>query len=134
MSTWYTEDLPLDWTIRVSVNGWTDDKLGLIWLQNVFEKHTAPQTKGVYRLLILDGYGSHGTPEFDLFAKEHSIITLCMPPHSSHLLQPLNVGCFVVLKRLYGQQVQNLMRNRVTHIDKPNFLEAYHNAHKETMS
>src|SRR5450432_572319 len=134
MSTWYTEDLPLDWTIGVSANGWTDDKLGLIWLQNVFEKHTAPRTKGVYRLLILDGHGSHGTPEFDLFAKEHSIITLCMPPHSSHLLQPLDVSCFAVLKRLYGQQVQNLMRNGVTHIDKPDFLEAYHNAHKETMS
>src|SRR5450432_141349 len=134
MSTWYTEDLPLDWTIGVSANGWTNDKLGLIWLQNVFEKHTAPRTKGVYRLLILDGHGSHGTPEFDLFAKEHSIITLCMPPHSSHLLQPLDVGCFAVLKRLYRQQVQNLIRNGVSHIDKPDFLEAYHNARKETMS
>src|SRR5450432_2052587 len=134
MSTWYTEDLPLDWTIGVSANGWTDDKLGLIWLQNVFEKHTAPRTKGVYRLLILDGHGSHGTPEFDLFAKEHSIITLCMPPHSSHLLQPLDVGCFAILKRLYRQQVQELMRTSVNHIDKPDFLEAYHHARKATMS
>jgi hypothetical protein len=29
-STWYTNALPLDWTIGVSENGWTDDKLGLI--------------------------------------------------------------------------------------------------------
>src|SRR5450432_1634515 len=134
MSTWYTEDLPLDWTIRVSANGWTDDKLGLIWLQNVFEKHTAPRTKGVYRLLILDGHGSHGTPEFDLFAKEHSIITLCMLPHSSHLLQPLDVGCFVVLKRLYGRQIEGLMRNGVNYINKQDFLEAYYNARKEIMN
>jgi hypothetical protein len=68
----------LDWTIGLSEKGWTDDKLGLIWLQSVFEKHTAHRTRGVYRLLILDGHGSHVTPEFDLFAKEHSIITLCM--------------------------------------------------------
>jgi hypothetical protein len=54
-STWYTEALPLDWTIGVSENGWTDDRLGLIWPQNVFEKHTAHRTKGNYRLLILDG-------------------------------------------------------------------------------
>ena len=39
-STWYTEALPLDWTIGVSENGWTNDELGLVWLQNVFEKHT----------------------------------------------------------------------------------------------
>ena len=93
-STWYTEALPLDWTIGVSENWWTDDKLGLIWLQNVFEKHTAHCTKGNYRLLILDGHGSHITPEFDLFCKEHSIITLCMLLHSLHLLQLLNVSCF----------------------------------------
>jgi len=98
-STWYTDTLPMDWTIAVSENGWTDDKLGLIWLQSVFEKHTAHRTNGVYRLLILDGHGSHVTPEFDLFVKEHLIITLCMLSHSSHLLQPLDVGCFAVLKR-----------------------------------
>ena len=124
----------MDWTIAVSEKGWTDDKLGLIWLQDIFEKHTAHRTRGNYRLLILDGHGSHGTPEFDLFAREHRIITICMPPHSSHLLQPLDVGCFAVLKRLYGQQVQSLIRNSISHIDKPDFLEAYHYAHKATMS
>src|SRR5450432_3992596 len=133
-STWYTEALPLDWTIAVSENGWTDNKLGLVWLQNVFEKHTAHRTKGVYRLLILDGHGSHVTLEFDLFAKEHSIITLCMPSHSSHLLQPLDVGCFAVLKRQYGRQIEGLMRNGVNHIDKHDFLEAYYNARNETMT
>jgi DDE superfamily endonuclease len=124
----------LDWTIGVSENGWIDDKLGLIWLQNVFEKHTAHWTKGVYRLLILDGHGSYVTLEFDLFAKEYSIITLCMPLHSSHLLQPLDVGCFAVLKRLYRQQIEGLMRNRVNYIDKQDFLEAYYKVHIETMN
>jgi hypothetical protein len=133
-STWYTKALPLDWTIGVSENGWTDDRLGLVWLQNVFEKHTVHRTKGTYRLLILDGHGSHVTPEFDLFCKEHSIITLCMPPHSSHLLQPLDVGCFSVLKRLYGRQIEGYMRNGVNHIDKQDFLEAYYIAHTETMN
>jgi len=57
-----------------------------------------------------------------------------MPSHSSHLLQPLDVGCFVVLKRLYGQQIQGLIRNGVNHIDKPDFLEAYCSARLETMN
>jgi DDE superfamily endonuclease len=100
----------------------------------VFEKHTAHCTKGNYRLLILDGHGSHVTLEFDLFCKEYSIIILCMPPHSSHLLQPLNVGCFSVLKRLYRRQIEGLMRNGVNYIDKQDFLEAYHTTHIETMN
>jgi hypothetical protein len=125
-STWYSNDtLPRDWVIGVSENGWTDDILGLTWLEHVFEKHTVHRTKGVYRLLILDGHGSHLTPEFDLFCAEHSIITLCMPPHSSHLLQPCDVSFFAVLKRLYGQQIQGYMRRGSHHIDKQDFLEAY---------
>ena len=134
-NTWYIDaEQPRDWSIGVSDNGWTDDRLGLTWLERVFEKHTVSHTKGVYRLLILDGHGSHVTPEFDLFCKEHSIISLCMPPHSSHLLQPLDVGCFAVLKRSYGRQIEGYMRNGVNHIDKEDFLTAYHTAHMESMS
>jgi hypothetical protein len=133
-STWYSDTLPLDWVIGVSENGWTDNELGLKWLEHVFEKYTVHCTKGVYRLLILDGHGSHVTPEFDLFCKEHSIITLCMPPHSSHLLQPLDVGCFAVLKQSYGRQIEGYMRNGVNHIDKPDFLHAFHVARTEAMT
>lgn len=70
-STWYSDTLPSDWVIGVSENGWTNDVLGLTWLEHVFEKHTLHRTKGVYRLLILDGHGSHLTLQFDLFFKEH---------------------------------------------------------------
>jgi hypothetical protein len=134
-STWYTDvALPFDWVIGVSENGWTDNLLGLTWPKNVFEKHIAHGTKGVYRPLILDGHGSHLTPEFDLFCKEHSIITLCMPAHSSHLLQTCDVGCFAALKRLYGRQIEGYMRNGVNHIDKHDFLQAYLIARTESMS
>ena len=103
ISTWYNSDLPRDWVIALSEKGWTNDQLGLLWLSTVFEPYTALRTKGIYRLLILDGHGSHITPEFDLFCTEHKIITLCMPAHSSHLLQPLDVSCFATLKRAYGR-------------------------------
>jgi hypothetical protein len=133
-SIWYSETLPSDWVIGVSENGWTDNELGLTWLKEVFEKHTAHRLKGVYRLLILDGYSSHVSPEFDLFCREHSIITLCMPLHSSYLLQPLDVGYFAVLKQLYGRQIEGYMRNRVNHIDKPDFLHAFHVGRTEAMT
>jgi hypothetical protein len=107
--TWY-EKLPPDWSIGVSENGWTTDELGFIWLKKVFNPYTQNRTIGTYRLLILDGHGSHGTPEFDQFCSQNSIIILCMPPHSSHLLQPLDVSCFSVLKHFYGQAVSELMR------------------------
>ncbi|KGO75084.1 hypothetical protein PITC_058360 [Penicillium italicum] len=54
-----------------------------------------------------------------------------MPPHSSHLLQPLDIGCFAVLKRSYGRMVETKIRNGINYIDKLDFLEAYPSARIE---
>ncbi|EMD58420.1 hypothetical protein COCSADRAFT_350827 [Bipolaris sorokiniana ND90Pr] len=83
-NSWYN-GLPPDWAISVSDNGWTTDQLGVEWVKH-FNQHTAARTAGVYRLLILDSYSSHATPEFDQYCAENKIITLCMLPYTSHLL------------------------------------------------
>ena len=54
-----------------------------------------------------------------------------MPAHSSHLLQPLDIGSFAVLKRAYSRMVEIKMRNGINHIDKLDFLEAYPSARIE---
>ena len=51
-----------------------------------------------------------------------------MPAYSSHLLQPLDVGYFAVLKRLYGRMVETKIRVGINHIDKLDFLEVYPSA------
>ena len=82
-------------------------------------------------MLILDGHGSHLTPEFDQACKENNVIPICMPPHSSHLLQPLDVGCFGPLKKAYGKLIEQKGRLGFNHIDKLDFLKAYPAAHQE---
>jgi hypothetical protein len=83
---------------------------------------------GGYRLLILDGHESHLNQEFKDYCLEHKILTLCMPPHSSHVLQPLDVVCFSPLKRKYSQRVRDLARQRIFHINKEAFLPAFKDA------
>jgi hypothetical protein len=122
--SWY-EAIPNNWHIRVSENGWTTDELGLTWLKEVFNKHTQDRTVRTYRLLILDGHGSHVTGTFDQYAKQNSIIVLCMLPHSSHILQPLDVSCFAVLKRRYGRAIEAQIRVGINHVDKDDFLTLY---------
>jgi hypothetical protein len=51
-----------------------------------------------------------------------------MPPHSSHLLQPLDVGCFGPLKQAYGRQIESLMRAHINHVSKVDFLCAFREA------
>jgi hypothetical protein len=50
-----------------------------------------------------------------------------MLPHTSHLFQPLDVSCFLPLKRSYCQVVQELVHQGTHHIDKEDFLLIYIN-------
>ena len=132
-SLWY-HDLPDKYVISVSKNGWTTDQLGIEWLQKVFEPCTASRTIGRYRLLILDGHGSHATADFDRFCMEKKIVPLYMPPHSSHLLQPLDVSCFSPLKHLYGQRVQETIQKGIYSVRKEDFLHIYPAVHQQALS
>jgi hypothetical protein len=124
LSAWHEEDLPRDWAIGVSDKGWTTNKLRVDWLKH-FIKHTEGKVVGAHRLLILDGHESHHSLEFQELCKENNIYTLCMPPHSSHLLQPLDVGCFSPLKRAYSREITALILHHINHITKLEFLPAF---------
>jgi hypothetical protein len=102
---------PPSWIIKPTLNGWTDNKTGLEWIRH-FDKHTKQRTKGVYRMLILDGHESHVSAEFEQYCKENNIIPISMPPHSSHLLQPLDVALYSPLKRAYGDEINLFIRAR----------------------
>ena len=117
--------LPDDWQFQVSPNGWTSDEIGLCWLKKVFIPSTSLRIKGKYRLLILDGYGSYLTLKFDEICSQNYVILICILPHLLYLLQPLNIGCFTILKRAYRKCVENVMRTGQNHINKLDFLNAF---------
>ncbi|KAL2885554.1 hypothetical protein HOO65_070016 [Ceratocystis lukuohia] len=134
LASWYREsNLPDDWAITTTHNGWTDNKTGLDWLRH-FDRHTKGRSTGHYRLLILDGHESHHSVDFEKYCEQNHIITLCMPAHSSHLLQPLDVGCFGPLKKAYGREIEHLTRCSITHVSKTEFFSAFHAAHEAAMT
>ena len=90
----------------LSKTGWTNDKVGLLWLMDHFEPNTQSAT-GHPQLLIIDGHSSHLTLEFIEFCSNHQIQLLCFPPHSTHLLQPLDVGIFTPLGRYDSNEVDD---------------------------
>lgn len=50
-----------DWYFITSENGWTDNAIGLSWLQDVFQPQTAPSDPSDVRLIILDGHRSYAS-------------------------------------------------------------------------
>ncbi|KAM5528727.1 transposase [Fusarium oxysporum f. sp. phaseoli] len=105
-----------DWSAIVEQSEWDSLGLGqfidppfvvggdLEWLKH-FDRHTKTRSNGRHRLLILDGHESQHSADFETYCEENNIMTLCMPPPSSHLLQPLDIGCFGQLKKAYGQKL-----------------------------
>ena len=129
LANWFTEtNIPDDWAIKTTSNGWTDNETGLEWIRH-FDEHTRLRTKGSHRMLVIDGHESHKSAEFEAFCHENRIVTVGLPPHSSHPLQPLDVGCFGSLKKAYGKEIESVVRSHITHISKTEFFIAFKAAH-----
>jgi hypothetical protein len=92
--------------VSSSPTGWSNDNIGLAWLEQVFDRYTK-QRSGRWRLLILDGHGSHVTMEFIKYCDRHRILLMILPPHSTHTLQPLDVVLFKPLSQAYSNELTN---------------------------
>ena len=84
----------------LSENGWVNRDLFQHWLLNHFLIY-APPSRPI--LLLLDGHSSHYCPEAIRLAAENKIILFALPPHTTHLTQPLDKGCFGPLKIFWRQ-------------------------------
>ncbi|KAM4061783.1 DDE superfamily endonuclease [Hirsutella rhossiliensis] len=85
-----------------------------------FDKHA--KSKGAWRLLLLDGHGSHHTLDLIEYAEAHNIVLFALPPHLTHLLQPLDVVVFQPYKHYHSRAVDFAIRSGASKITKLEFL------------
>ncbi len=91
------------------------------WFRNVFcEK--IPKKRPV--LLLLDGHKSHLTNEVIELALKEQIEIFCLPPHTTHLYQPLDVAVFGSLKTNFRNAVHTRMRKR-RHLGRKHFGQIF---------
>ena len=84
-------------TFRCSDSGWVNSELFMDWFKLFTEM--IPPTRPI--LFIVDGHASHISVEVIEYAQKNQIHMLCLPAHTTHLLQPLDVGVFKSLKSFY---------------------------------
>ena len=106
-ASWVGEIDPKKHSIHftTSPNGWTNNDLGLTWLEQVFDRYTKPKARRKWRLLIIDGHGSHVTRDFIRYCDDNKILLMIFPPHATHTLQPLDVVCFKPLTSNYTKEL-----------------------------
>lgn len=108
-------------------SGWSNNDIGLAWLEQVFDRKTKEKAKRDWRLLLLDGHGSHVTPSFIDYCDAHRILLAVLPPHSSHQLQPLDIAVFGPLATAYGKELDKFLHRSqaLLEIQKSDFLELF---------
>lgn len=65
-----------------------------------------PNKKTLYRLLVVEGFTGHTTLAFTEYYIKFIIIIAILPPHSTHLIQPLNVGMSQPLKAAHQKALR----------------------------
>jgi hypothetical protein len=133
-SGWLNERTPDNWFLATSKNGWTSNDLGLDWLRRVFEPLTCEKAAGRRRLLIADGHGSHITSDFIAYCMQNTIDLLIMPPHCSHLLQPLDVGVFASFKLRHSYETRAISRLSPQRIQRVEWIELLANAREKAVT
>lgn len=87
-------------------NDLTNNSISIKWLKH-FIKYAKPVENNGYQLLILDDHCSYITIFFKNFAVENHIILLCLPLHTIHKLQLLDVSQFRPFAKYYSQFVED---------------------------
>jgi hypothetical protein len=113
--------------VASSPSGWTNNDIGLAWLKQVFDRYTKPKARLQYRLLIVDGHGSHLTQDFIKYCHQKRIILAVLPPHSTQTLQPLDVVCFKPLSSNYTYELDNHLQESqgLTPLSKGDFFALF---------
>ena len=108
-------------------SGWTNDDIGYAWLTNIFDRETKEKSQRRWRLLILDGHGSHITMKFINFCDENKILLAIYPPHSTHTLQPLDVSIFGPLSTAYSAELEQFLHDcqGIGHVTKRDFFQLF---------
>ena len=64
----------------------------------------------IWRLLIIDGFSGHDAFEFREYMINFNILVAFLPPHSTHILQPMDVGVFQFLKDAHQKKLREALR------------------------
>lgn len=104
-----------------SLSGWMESDQFYNWMLR-FVKHKKDHHGNNYIVLFMDGHSSHLTFRVATLCLQNHIILICLPPNSTHALQPLDVGFFSPIKSTWKCILQKWYReSRLAKVEKSTF-------------
>ena len=78
----------------MSESGWVNADVFRHYVKNHLTKFLPHRDAHQHILIILDGHKSHISLDLVDWAKQQNIVLFILPAHTSHILQPLDIGCY----------------------------------------
>lgn len=111
---------------------WISAEIFRHWFEEHFLEYI-PSTRPV--LLLLDGHSSHYSPATIKLAAENKIILFALPPHTTHISQPLDRCCFSPLKSTWRHVCHAFYHaNPGRCVTKYEFSRLFHDAWDQAMT
>ena len=109
-----------------SQNGWMTQELFFGWISRHFATKI-PSDRPV--CLLVDGHSSHIDLDVSNFCQQDGILLYCLPPHTSHVLQPLDVGFFSPLKLSWKVAATEYQQTEGRAVNKQSFAKVFRSAY-----
>ena len=108
----------------ISDSGWMEADNFHDWFKCLFVPSVSHLLASGPVILFVDGHGSHISYNLVTTACKEGVILMCLPPHSSHLLQPLDVACYGPLKAVWKETLKHYkLQTAATQVTKVEFPE-----------
>ena len=120
----WTKGGPAGTVFGTSTSGWMEEANYLSW----FQKQFYPAVKSLLEtgpvVLFVDGHYSHVSVDLIKTARTLGIHIFCLPPNTTHILQPLDVGVFGPVKQCWRTILKRYkLKTRAANISKQSFPE-----------
>ena len=79
----------------------------------------------VWRLLVIDGFSGHGSFAFREYCMKFNILVAFLLPHSTHILQPMDIGVFQYLKNAHQKKLREALRKGNLTFNRRDFAGAF---------
>jgi hypothetical protein len=88
-------------------NGWVTCDIFLDFFKNHFLTNVTERPA----ILLYDGHATHIIAGIIKIARESNVHLFVLPPHSSHMLQPLDVAAFSPFKQQLNSEIHNYLQS-----------------------
>ncbi len=94
----YRLDGPPNALYGIQEKGYMDSELFLKWLHHFITP----------LILIMDQHETHVSRDVIMFCRENKVEILCLPAHTTHILQPLDIAVFNPLKTAFSTMASRM--------------------------